>query len=222
MKIAFIADMHGMLDFKVDPCDLLVMAGDICPCRGFPYQACMFQENWLNVELRYWLADQPIKECVAIAGNHDWIWDMADTMVPKMNANFHYLCDESIEYMGLKIYGTPQQKVFNDWAFNREPGVLKRYFDNIPEGLDILITHTPPYKILDKVDFDNFKGHEGCKILKARIMEMKQPPKINVFGHMHGEYGIEEVDYIPGVKFINCSLVNEAYKLVKKPIYVEL
>lgn len=222
MRICFIADFHGILDFKVDPCDLLVIAGDICPCYGFPYQSCMFQENWLNVEFRYWLADQPIKECFAVAGNHDWIWDMADTMVPKMNANFHYLCDESIEYMGLKIYGTPQQKVFNDWAFNREPEVLKRYFDNIPEGLDILITHTPPYKILDKVDFENFKGHEGCKILKARIMEMERPPKVNVFGHMHEEYGVVEVDYIPGVKFINCSLVNEQYKLVKKPIYLEL
>ncbi len=222
MKVCFIADMHGKLDFKVDPCDLLVIAGDICPCRGFPYQACMFQENWLNVEFRYWLADQPIRECVAIAGNHDWIWDVARIMVPKMNANFHYLCDEDIEIMGLNIYGTPQQKVFNDWAFNREPEVLKRYYDEIPEGLDILITHTPPYKILDKVDFENFKGHEGCKILKARIREMKQPPKINVFGHMHGEYGIEEVEYIPGVKFINCSLVNEAYKLVEKPVYLEM
>jgi len=222
MKVCFIADMHGKLDFKVDPCDLLVIAGDICPGGWDPRMTCISQEQWLNTEFRYWLGDQPVTDCVAIAGNHDWIWDLAPTMVPKMNQNFHYLCDESIEIMGLKIYGTPQQKVFNHWAFNREPDQLKKYFDNIPEGLDILITHTPPYKILDFVDFPNFKGHEGCKTLKNTIVQMEHRPKINAFGHMHGEYGIEEVDYIPGVKFINCSLVDEQYKRVKNPIYLEV
>lgn len=221
MKVCFIADMHGKLDFKVDPCDLLVIAGDICPTWG-PAESIWLQEHWLGVEFREWLGDQPVGECVAIAGNHDWVWDKAACLVPSLNANFHYLCDESIEIMGLKIYGTPQQKWFNNWAFNRIDAQLKKYYANIPEGLDILITHTPPYKILDKVDFPDFKGHEGCKVLKERLMEMKVLPKINVFGHFHGENGIKEVDYMPGTKFINCSLVNEEYVMDKKPIYLEL
>ena len=222
MRIAAIADTHGQLDFGIEPCDILIIAGDLCPYHGGGRLGIVEQEMWLINKFKPWFKKQPVKEVVGIAGNHDWIWDIAAAMVPNLGDNFHYLCDNEIEIMGLKIYGTPQQKVFNNWAFNRTPGQLKMYFDKIPEGLDILIAHTAPYKIMDKVDFPYYKGHEGDKILKTRIMEMKEPPKVNVFGHFHGCYGIEEVDYIPGVKFVNCSLVNEQYIMDKKPIYLEI
>ena len=59
-------------------------------------------------------------------------------------------------------------------------------------------------------------------MLKARLREMQAPPKINAFGHMHGEYGVREPDYMKGIKFINCSLVDESYEMTKLPIYLEL
>ena len=224
MKVAFISDMHGKLDFSVDPCELLAICGDICPCGWDSRMSCLDQEIWLRDVFIPWFNEQPVQECVAIAGNHDWIWDIGRSLVPPMPDNFHYLCDEKIELLGLRIYGTPQQKYFNNWAFNRSPEQLQKYFSEIPEGLDILITHTPPFKILDKVDFPNFKGHEGCKVLKTRIVQMHREgrPKINAFGHMHGQYGVVQPDYMGGTKFINCSLVDEHYDRNKLPIYLEV
>lgn len=217
MKICCIADMHGNLNFSIEPCDLLVIAGDICPATTFPFLSAMQQANWLGVEFRYWLGGQPCKECVAIAGNHDWIWDQMPASVPKLNANFHYLCDEAGELLGLKLYGTPQQPIFNHWAFNREPEQLERYYAEIPEGLDILISHCAPFKIMDKVERENFSKHAGSKELKRRIQAVR--PRYVIYGHMHGCYGVEEKD---GITYVNCSLLDESYKMTKEPIYLEI
>lgn len=219
MRICCISDMHGQLHFSVKESDLLLIAGDILPAwdRQSSYA---IQANFLLESFYPWVKEQPVKEVVMIAGNHDWIFDGMMRMVPPMPKNIHYLLDEDIEIMGLKIYGTPQQPIFNDWAFNQTPERLEMYYSQIPDGLDILLTHSAPYKIMDKVDFPNFKSHEGSKILKKRISEVK--PKYVVFGHFHGQYGVEKKDYMGNITFVNCSLVNEAYEMVKKPIYLEL
>lgn len=217
VKIVCIADMHSKLNFKVPECDLLLIAGDMEPAYYSDTMSVGLQSTWLNMEFRYWLGDQPVKECVAIAGNHSWIWQVAKNRVPKLNANFHYIEDETIEMFGLKIHGTPVTCIFNDWAFNRSEEVLQRHWDNIPDDTDILLCHSPIFGIMDKVERYNLQKHIGSKSLKRRIREIK--PKMVIFGHAHGEYGV--VDKF-GIKFINCSLVNEDYDLVREPIIVEV
>ena len=50
----------------------------------------------------------------------------------------------------------------------------------IPEDTDIVITHGPPYGILDKI----YNGQSvGCKILLNVIERVK--PKVHIFGHIH-------------------------------------
>lgn len=223
MKIAFIADMHGQLDFEVDPCDLLLIAGDICPATHDGLESSYRQKDWLFNIFNPWLDKQPIKQCVMIAGNHDWIWEhLPRYLLPWMNFNCCYIEDEIAVMTSLdeplKIYGTPVQPPFLDWAFNREEESLQKYWDNIPEGLDILLLHCPPYGILDETHHPDYSSeHIGSKSLLKRIKEVR--PKLVVFGHNHGEHGIVEED---GTKYINASLVNEEYKLVKKPVYVEV
>ena len=218
MFLCSVSDMHGNLDFDIEPCDLLLIAGDILPCnyRNLT-MACAQQEQFIKYNFIPWLEKQPFKECVFISGNHDWIFEISPSLVPNLPSNVHYIQDSQIEIEGLKIYGTPQQPIFRNWAFNRTPSQLEIYFEQIPEGLDILLSHTAPYKIMDKVNFHNYKGHEGCKILKKRIKKIK--PKYVIFGHFHGQYGIEKKDYMGNITFINCSLLNENYKMTKKPIY---
>jgi Icc-related predicted phosphoesterase len=58
--------------------------------------------------------------------------------------------------------------------------LLKVYWDNIPENLDILITHGPPFGIFDRTAK---KVNAGCKYLLAKIQKVK--PKIHIFGHIH-------------------------------------
>jgi Icc-related predicted phosphoesterase len=218
MKVVAISDMHGQLEFSVPEADLLLIAGDLCPASHDPWMSLYMQEDWLNIELRYWLADQPIKECVAVAGNHDWIWEKDASRVPKLNKNFHYIEDESIEILGVKIYGTPVQLPFNDWAFNREEKRIQSHWDNIPEGLDILLLHSPPYGILDETHHPNYASeHIGSKSLMKRIKKVN--PRYVIFGHNHGAYGVEEHD---GITYVNASLVDEEYKMNKEPIILEI
>ena len=218
MRICAISDMHGNLNFDVEESDLLICAGDSLPYRGGGKgMAIIEQEIFIQDELYPWFNRQPVKDIFFIGGNHDWIYEIDRKSIPDPPLNVHYLQDEEIEVHGLRIYGTPQQPIFNDWAFNRSPERLEMFFNKIPEGLDILISHTAPYKIMDKVDISNRQGHFGCKILKKRIKEVK--PKYVIFGHFHSQYGVKEID---DIIYINASLLNEQYKMVNEPIYMEI
>jgi len=53
--------------------------------------------------------------------------------------------DSSINIEGIKIYGSPWQPSYHDWAFNLERGeAIRKKWDLIPGDTDVLITHGPP------------------------------------------------------------------------------
>ena len=85
----------------------------------------------------------------------------------------------------------------------------------IPENTDILITHTPPYSILDMTDACK---HVGSHSLRARVSEIK--PKLHVFGHIH-EQGGHEFEW-NGTKYVNASHMEENYIPINQPVRVEL
>lgn len=60
----------------------------------------------------------------------------------------------------------------------------------IPTNTDVVITHGPPYKVLDKVDHDECSDiNVGCPILFQHITE-RIKPKYHIFGHIHESYGV--------------------------------
>lgn len=215
MKITILADIHSQLNFKIPKSDICLIAGDICPAYHDFLTSIDMQADWLDCEFRSWLKKQPVKDVVICPGNHDWIFEKDISKVPNFGKNVHYLIDEEIKLLGLKIYGTPWQLPFCEWAFNLREERLKLCWDNIPEDTDILLCHGPPYGIMDVESTDNF--HIGSRTLLDRIKNIK--PKIVAFGHNHNEHGIFEED---GIKYINASLVDEKYKMTRKPIMVEL
>jgi Icc-related predicted phosphoesterase len=133
-------------------------------------------------------------------------------MIPE---NVIYLQESSITVDGFKIYGTPITPYFFNWAFNRHPGEdIEKHVNKIPTNVDILISHGPPYGILDV----NVNGqHCGCPSLLSKVEELK--PKLLVFGHIHEGYG-----QIQNGKttFVNASLLNEKYRYQNDPIIVDL
>lgn len=229
MKIVCLSDCHSMLDFSLPEADLLLIAGDLCPAYHDPYLSIDLQKDWLNNEFKKWLNKQPIKYCISIFGNHDWIGEAAPNEIPIWipknhkdiemvpNTKIEYIEDYLTFYNGLKIYGTPVVPSYNKWAFNKEEGSLQKYWDNIPVNLDILLCHCPPYGIMDK----NEKGiNIGSESLLKRIYEIK--PKCMIFGHNHADYGIKNMN---GITFVNCSLcisINNSYKRTKEPIFLEI
>jgi predicted phosphodiesterase len=116
------------------------------------------------------------------------------------------LSDSGCEYQGLKFYGSPWTPEFCNWHFMKRRGPdIKKVWDIIPDDTDILITHGPPFGILDKAD-NSLKV--GCEDLAARVKEVK--PKIHIFGHVH-ENGRSFIE-IDGTLFINVAYLTEKYK----------
>jgi Icc-related predicted phosphoesterase len=134
---------------------------------------------------------------------------------------FEYLCDSGTEFDGLKIWGSPHSLHFpginpHCTAFTGTEEEIAERFAIIPHDVDILVTHSPPLGILDSVD----KGRRltGSLSLRNRIMEIK--PKIHVFSHIH-EWGGKILDTTL-TRCINCSIMNENYQPVNKPIRINL
>ncbi|MCU0866457.1 MAG: metallophosphoesterase, partial [Planctomycetes bacterium] len=126
-----------------------------------------------------------------------------------------YLEDSEVTVDGVRIWGSPWQPWFYDWAFNLERGpAIAAKWDRIPAGIDVLVTHGPPAGILDRTDQGDAVG---CADLLAAVRRVR--PKLHVFGHIHEAYGTLEQD---GVRFVNASNCSVRYRPVQPPIVVDL
>ena len=168
MKIVIISDTHGQhARLKLPPGDLLIHAGDVSNTGG-KTDAVRF----LN-----WFSTQPFPHKIFIAGNHDLFFEQEPTqqihkMIPP---GIVYLNDSGTTVNGFHIWGSPVTPWFQNWAFNRHHGNdINRHWNLIPTNTNILITHGPPYGILDK----NAEGqHIGCKDLLRKVQERRQRPR---------------------------------------------
>ena len=211
MKITCISDTHGHLP-EISPCDLLIHAGDICPASN---HKITHQLGFLQGVFSNWLNQVPANNIVCVPGNHDIIFQEANHLIPKLKCQF--LIDQLTEVNGIKMWGSPWQNWFRDWAFNAPKETSERFlaerYNLIPEDIDIIISHGPPYGIGDKAS-DGFIC--GSKSLLKRISEIK--PKLVVTGHIHEGYGIYKLE---DTTIINCSYLDAKYNPVNKPITFE-
>lgn len=207
MKIVCISDTHmkhGSMD--IPDGDILIHAGD------------MTRRGHLDdiAEVNKWLGTLPHKHKVIIAGNHDFGFETNHEKAVSLITNATYLQDSQIDIDGISIYGSPWQPTFHNWAFNIDRGKLHHKWKLIPEGLDILVTHGPPFHILDKVMKPHKQPeHVGCKELKDRILEMKKPPVYHIFGHIHEARGRVSIGM---TTFINAAMCDIDYKPINKAV----
>eukprot|EP00927_Polykrikos_kofoidii_P052093 TRINITY_DN45866_c0_g1_i1.p1 TRINITY_DN45866_c0_g1~~TRINITY_DN45866_c0_g1_i1.p1 ORF type:complete len:309 (-),score=36.13 TRINITY_DN45866_c0_g1_i1:145-1071(-) len=180
-----------------------------------------------------WLDTYPAEHKVVIAGNHE------TTFHPSFYKNkwkkFHrapydceetrqtlidygcctYLQDEDVEVMGYRIYGSPWQPEFCDWAFNLPRGpACQRVWERIPWDIDILMTHGPPF---GKGDLCDHGARVGCEDLMREIRSRAVP--VHVSGHIHEGYGAESDGT---TVFINASTCTSRYQPTNLPIVFDL
>lgn len=231
MKIVIISDTHNQLgQMEIPDGDILIHAGDGTG-RGREYELEDF-----NAEL----GALPHKIKYFIPGNHDWLFQTDPIKARAIMTNAIVLIDELVEIEGLKIYGSPWQPAFCNWAFNLPRGGidLAEKWSLIPEDVDILVTHGPPHSIMDEVVHVYYKPagggrstarqgkrieHVGCELLYKRVKEIK--PRVHIFGHIHYSYGKKIVkweDSDKSTKFINASSCTEEYQPINKPIVIDL
>jgi Icc-related predicted phosphoesterase len=208
MKVVAISDTHGYHDqLQLPSGDLLIHAGDVTK-RGGESEVIEFLE---------WFKNQPFTHKIFIAGNHDFFFEaMSERYIAtKIPDNVIYLNDSGVTIEGIKIWGSPVQPWFYDWAFNRKRGLeILRHWELIPKGTDILITHGPVEGILDKTVHGS---NVGCADLKKIVKRIK--PKFFICGHIHEAYGLSKMI---STTYINASNLNVKYQMMNPPIVFEI
>ncbi len=207
INIVALSDLHGVLP-EIPACDLVLIAGDICPTADHDIA---FQAEWLDTEFRRWLQSLQAEQIVFVAGNHDFVFERESSRVPR-DLPAVYLQDAAFVWRGLKIWGTPWQPWFFDWAFNLREPELALQWNLIPADTDILVLHGPPRGFGDGVLQRGGVRHTGSPSLLARIEQVC--PKLVVFGHIHegrGEWRIGDT------LLANVTILDEKYRHVYPP-----
>ena len=209
-RIVCLSDTHNCNEQIIVPDgDILIHAGD-ATIMGTVQEVVLFNK---------WLANLPHAVKIFVAGNHDWLFETNNGYARNLLSDeIIYLQDSFIEIENYKIYGSPWQPRFFDWAFNLTRGrELAEKWKLIPNDTDILITHCPPFGILDEVPQKYRIENAGCEELKKRVEEIR--PKAHIFGHIHCGYGTAENF---GVKFVNASTCDESYEPTNPPIILDI
>ena len=188
-RIVAIADTHnrhGKLTLPMG--DVLIHAGDLTGRGTLPELEAVAE----------WLRAQPHPHKVVIAGNHDFALQRNPAAARALFHGLTFLEDSQATLAGLRIWGSPWQPWFHDWAFNLHRGApIDVKWQLIPEGIDVLVTHGPPAGFGDLVH----RGERvGCEDLLRHLGRVK--PRLHLFGHIHEDRG--EWPLGP-TRIVNCS-----------------
>ncbi len=208
MRIVAISDTHGQHEAftkAIPECDLLIHSGDFMALGEKLQEIVSFNE---------WLGRLPCRQAIVVAGNHEVAFEKKPQAARGSITNAIYLQDSGVTVNGLRIWGSPVQPRFYDWAFNRDRGDdIKRHWDLIPLDTDVLITHGPPHGILDRSGGTNC----GCEQLLLAVRRVK--PALHIFGHIHAGHGSQNIG---GTQFVNAAVVNEQYAPAYGPVTIDL
>ncbi|MGC4017104.1 MAG: metallophosphatase domain-containing protein [Luteolibacter sp.] len=182
MRICLIADTHGKHDeLPLPEADLLIHCGDMCDWGDPRPDPLGEMDDWFNAA--------PAREVICIAGNHDRLLEHRPLGAAPPFRHATYLEDSGTTVGGLQIHGAPWCPNLPGFAFYATSAELADHWRKIPTGVDILITHTPPFGILDTPS--RSLTHLGCPILLEELKRIR--PRLHVFGHVHAAYGRKQI-----------------------------
>lgn len=211
MKIVLISDTHGdHRKLELPAADTIVHAGDLS-AHGDPEEVREFIK---------WFDQLDYANKLLIAGNHDWYMESHSDLIAEelARSSIHYLNDSGVVIQDIRFWGSPITPVFFDWAFQRQQGdEIAEHWALIPKDTQILITHGPPYGIMDLVpEQDGSLSHAGCHRLLQRVQDLQ--PDLHIFGHIHEGFGELE---LAGTRFLNVCSMNSNYQIHNPPVVVE-
>lgn len=214
MRLVSLSDTHGRhREVRVPSGDVLIHAGD------FTHDHTDIREL---IDFNDWLGSQPHPIKLVGPGNHDVFFQSALGLAKSMLTNARVLIDEAIEVGGQVFYFSPWTPMFCNWAFmlDRGSAEMRRVWERAKLARpDVLVTHGPAYKILDRIliaptpkdgeePYLVPSPHFGCADFRRALPEIA--PKINIFGHVHTSHGRMVAD---NTEFYNVSIVDEDYRV---------
>ena len=240
-RLVFISDthsVHGKLG-SLPAGDVLIHAGDFSmarPAKPGEYKDFFdwfvgqpHQHKILISGNRDQLMDSAAKVRLVVRLSHSFsylqhkpaeiFWTKQIQEYVKGDSSVVYLEDEGHvinidEEFRISLYGSPWTAIHGKpgKAFQIGRTDLRKKWEKIPASVDILITHMPPYGLLDE---NAGKVKAGCRDL-LRLVTEKLRPQIHVFGHIHESRGWT---WLGKTLFINASISRGA--LVNSPIVVD-
>jgi Icc-related predicted phosphoesterase len=163
------------------------------------------------LDFNAWLGSLPYTHRVFVPGNHESFLE-EDPSKRSLLSNATVLINESAEEVaGLKLWGSPVVPLSGTAFGMTSAADRRRLYSTIPDDTDILITHGPPFGILDIAPCSRYHG--GCPELLEAVQRVQ--PMLHVFGHIHGAYGTEELD---GTLFVNSALLSQYGDIEQKPL----
>ena len=228
MRIVAISDTHTKhKKVTIPECDVLVHAGDFS-WKGTYWEIFRFMK---------WFSEQPAKHKIVIAGNHELTLDQTNRARFNSGAwaairsgrehNIYYLDNSEVVIDGIKFYGTPWTPFFYDWAFNGSDGLtqldgnrkLVDVYGEIPEDVNVLVCHGPPYGLVDKSE----NGDTRCGSVEMRKL-LEDPNRVDLklflCGHIHEARGHEIA--CGGVNICNVSSLGRDYSTASPPVIIDL
>jgi Icc-related predicted phosphoesterase len=196
MKIIALSDTHytnsQLRKLEVPSGDVLVHAGDMT----------FTGKHTEHSAFRHWWYKLPHKYKLIMPGNHDF------------NFQFPHSIANDIE--GVKFGRMPLSLPFNDWAFMQPDSIIWDALTAMGR-VDVLITHSPPYGILD-TDSPAADGTRrlGSFALRDWLDNNDLKPRILICGHIHESHGYQRHN---GVDCYNVAICDGQYKLTN-PITV--
>jgi len=206
LRLVLLSDTHGLhREIDVPAGDILIHAGDFTMFSRSPAEITDFNT---------WLGELPHRFKGIVPGNHEFFLE-ADPTERSVLSNATVLINEGIEIEGLRLWGSPVTPMYGGAFGLSSAKDRERLYAQIPEDIDVLISHGPPYGILDLGPGSHL--HQGCPELLDAVMRVR--PKLHVFGHIHGAYGVFQTEH---TTFVNASLLGLHGDLDRAPFVFEM
>lgn len=183
--ISHISDNHNNYNIAIGEGNILIHSGDATNAGT--------EKEVEKLALFFSKALQSYDNVIFVPGNHDVIFETDEKKARSLflQSRIHVLINESLNLGGLKFYGSPNTKSYGSYAFQMKEVELNQFHhDSICRDANVLITHGPPFGILD---YAPRVGNLGTNMLTylSESLECKEL-KLHCFGHIHESYGVRE------------------------------
>ncbi|ELP90863.1 hypothetical protein EIN_359460 [Entamoeba invadens IP1] len=195
-----ISDVHGFHErLEIRPCDFLLICGDVTNRGRFSYG------SFYN-----WVLRVPADNVIFVFGNHERAVKEKFFTLFKNIPKVHILQNAFEIIKGVQFFGLgfPVQERVVEWVNTVA----------IKDMPTVLLTHEPPFGILDMKMANPKKGevgykHAGSEVIKELLNTLQ--PQLACFGHLHYSFGAVRVD---DTLCVNAAVVNEFGKVANKPV----
>ena len=202
MKIVHFSDWHGKWT-HLPWAEIYIVTGDMLSDHVNKYLGETYGQMSPKLETYYQAQEtrqikarkylgNPNGFVLYVRGNHDR-YDYGGMF--KGGPVCELAVDQSVVFSRLKFGGTRGVTYESgEWADELKEEEFNQLVDKLPNDLDILVTHSPPHKIMDRTErYEGQSKSYGSSALSRFVtkrMAESNGLKLHCFGHVHSAAGI--------------------------------